>query len=244
MVPTVLLGQVLQEINPESTGLPDPDQYPFELYVKMGLPITSFSATTGYQNIRKLVEDGGLEYTRLREMTILEGGLRFKRFYVEAGTAIEVTTSPFTPVSNGFFSLNSTSTTAWLGVGYSVWQDRNSALLLHLGMGLMATSVDFRQVRNINPVDFNTLFTAGAGNPAFLLYHESRFWDIGIEWWQGRAKNQVSVGEAFRIGYRRGINETAWEATNTSSLNAPLDRMGELYFNACFHLGRSYPSKG
>lgn len=244
MVPNVLQGQVLQEITNGSTGLPDPDQYPFELYFKVGPPVASSSLTTGYQNMRQLIDDGGLEYARFREMSILEGGIRFKRFYVEIGTAIEFTPFISDPVSNGFFSMHSTSSIGWLGLGYSVWQDRNSALLVHLGAGLMASSVDIRQVRNLNPVDFNAIYGVGAGNPSILLYHENTFWDIGVEWWQGRAKNRVSAGEAFRIGYRRGINETAWETPNTTSLNAPLDRMGELYFNACFHLGRAYPSKG
>lgn len=244
MLPTLFMGQVLQEITHESTELPDPDQYPFEMYLKVGPPVATFSETTGYQNMRQLLEDGGLEYTRFREMIVLEGGIRFKRFYAEIGTAIEFTPFISDPVSNGFFSIHSTSSIAWLGVGYSVWQDRNSALLLHVGMGLKANSVNFRQVRNLDPVDFSTLYTAGAGNPSILLYHENTFWDIGVEWWQGRAKNRVSAGEAFRIGYRRGINETAWKSVNTSSLNAPMDRIGELYMYACFHLGRAYPTKG
>lgn len=242
--PATLQGQVLQEVTNESTGLPDPDQYPLETFFKVGPPIATFSGTTGYQNMRQYLEDRGLEYTRFREMITLEGGIRFKRFYAEIGTAIEFTPFISDPVSNGFVSIHSVSSVAWLGTGYSVWQDRNSALLFHVGLGHKENSIHFRQVQNLTPVDFDNLFVPGAGNPSILLNHQNTFWDIGVEWWQGRAKNRVSAGEAFRIGYRRGINETAWETPNTTSLNAPLDRMGEIYLNACFHLGRAYPSKG
>lgn len=244
LVPTLFMGQVLQEINQESQDLPDPDQYPLEVYFKVGPPLTAISASTGYKNMRQLIDDGELEFNRFREMTILEGGMRYKRFYLDIGGAIEFGNTISDPVSNGFSSLASTSSTVWMGCGYSVWQDRNSALLIHLGLGQMRSSVDIRQVRNINPIDFNTLYADGAGNPSTLLYHENAFWDIGVEWWQGRAKNRVNAGETLRFGYRRGINETAWKSVNTSSLNAPMDRIGELYMYACFHLGRAYPTKG
>jgi hypothetical protein len=243
MLPTLFMGQVLQEISPEPKGLPDPDKYPFEMYMTLGLPGGSFSYETGYQNIHQIFQDGGLDVPQIHQMNAFGIGVRYKRFYAEIGGANGFNNSATPTFSNDRFSVNSTSAMGWVNLGYSVWQNRNSALLLRLGIGQAGSSYDIRSLENRSPVDFDGLLTEGAGNPSTLIYHENTFLDIGLEIWRGRAKKQTSIGEAIRIGYRRGINETAWEAIDANSLNAPLDRMGQIYLNIGFHIGGNFPSK-
>ncbi len=241
MLPTLFMGQVLQEITPEPRGLPDPDQYPFEVYFKLGLPGGSFGVTTGYQNMQQALRDEGIELSRVRELNMLEAGFRYKRLYAEVGFAAESALFPTASFSNDRFAVSSNYLMGSVNLGYSVWQNRNTAILLRLGVGQLRTSYDIRPLDNLSPIDFDNLLAEGTGNPSTLIYHENIFWDISAELWRGRSKNRANFGEAMRIGYRSGINETAWQASNTNSLNAPLDRVGELYFNICFHLGSSFP---
>lgn len=210
--------------------------------MKIGLPIGSFTIENGYQNIHQIFQGGGLDMPQIRQMNVYDIGVRYKRFYAEIGGAKEFGNSNIPAFSNDRFSVNSTFSMWWVDLGYSVWQNRNSALLLRLGIGQVVSSYDIRSLQNISPVDFEDLLTGG-GNSSTLIDHENTFLDISAEWWVGRAKSHTSFGEAIRIGYRRGINETAWEATDASTLNAPMDRMGQIYFNFSFHLGRSFPSK-
>ncbi|MFK7924802.1 MAG: hypothetical protein AB8H47_22780 [Bacteroidia bacterium] len=237
VLPTLFMGQVLQEIAPEPRGLPDPDQYPFEVFFKLGLPAGSFAYQSGYQNMDQILRDGGFDIPRVRQVNIFELGMRYKRFYAEIGGASNFISSPIPPFSNERFSINASSMMGYVDLGYSVWQNRNSALLLRLGIGQLGSSYDIRSLQNVSPLDFDDLLTEIPPNPSTLIYHENTFLDISAEFWKGRAKNRTSFGEAVKIGYRRGINETAWEAINTTPLNAPLDRMGEFYLNICFHLG-------
>lgn len=243
MLPTLFMGQVLQEINTESKDLPDPDKYPLELYLKLGLPAGSFAYQSGYQNIQQILQDGGFDIPRIRQMNVIEIGVRYKRLYLEMGGASPFVNSPVSPFSNGRSSVNFSNMMGWVDAGFSVLQNRNSALILRLGVEGGESSYQIRSLQNVNQVDFDNLLTEAGSTSSSLIYHEYAFWDISVEWWKGRAKSRTSFGEAIRIGYRRGINETAWETLDAPSINAPLDRMGEMYLNICFHLGYSFPSK-
>lgn len=240
LLPTLFMGQVLQEIKQESKGLPDPDEYPFEIYYKLGIPAGSLSAITGHQNMQQILQDGGIDFPRFREVNVLEAGFRYNRLYVEGGIATQFPTTPSASFSNNRFYVSSDYIMGAVNLGYSVWQNRNTAVLLRLGVGYNSISYDIRTLQNLSPVDFDKLLVGEPSNPSMLISHENIFWDISVEFWKGRAKNRTNFGEAFRIGYRRGIEDTAWEAFNTTSLNSPMDRVGELYLNICFHLGSSF----
>lgn len=57
MLPTLFMGQVLQETTSETKALPDPDQYPVGIYFKLGMPSGSFAYGTGHGNIRRLFRE-------------------------------------------------------------------------------------------------------------------------------------------------------------------------------------------
>lgn len=243
ILPTFFIGQVLEEIDNNPSGLPDPDKFPFGLYFKIGVPAGSFAHQFGHGNIQQIIEESGLELDRDRSVSIYEVGARYKRLYLEFGVGNQQFSSPLLPSKNDRFAINSTHMMAWMNMGFSVWQNRNSAILLRAGVGSMGTTYTIRSLANVRQVDFDNLLTEGGAAPATIIHHENSFLDIGIEFWKGRAKSRTSLGEAVRIGYRRGFKETPWETLDTPSINAPLDRISEIYLHVCFHLGPNFPSK-
>ncbi|MCB0847708.1 MAG: hypothetical protein KDE26_30860 [Bacteroidetes bacterium] len=243
IIPTLFMGQVLKEINKDSLGLPDPDKYPLGIYFKFGLPAGSFSYDAGYANIRRVLQDGEMDLPRISQINVFEVGGRFKRFYLEMGVAGQFINSPIPPFFNDRFTVDFSRMMGWGDIGVSVWQNRNSALILRLGAGSVGSSYQIRSLENVNQVDFEDLLTETGANSSTLIYHENTFLDMSVEWWKGRAKSRTSFGEAIRFGYRWGVKETAWEVLDAPSVNAPLDRMGEIYFNLCFHLGYNFPQK-
>ncbi|MEL7533735.1 MAG: hypothetical protein AAFN10_20650, partial [Bacteroidota bacterium] len=145
------MGQILEEITPQPKGLPDPDQYPFELYYKLGLPAGSLSAITGEQNMLQILQDGGIEFPRFREVNVLEAGFRYKRLYLEGGIATQFPSSPSASFSNRRFHVSSDYLMGAVNMGYSVWQNRNTAILLRLGVGYNIISYDIRSLQNLSP---------------------------------------------------------------------------------------------
>lgn len=243
MLPTLFMGQVLQEINEEPTDLPDPDQYPFGVYLKLGLPGGSFTHETGHQNLRQILQDGGFRIPKTSQVNVFELGARYKRLYLDMGVASQFINSPIPPFLNSRSSVNSSSMMVWVNAGYSVFQNRNSALILRLGIGGGESSYQIRSLENVSQVDFDNLLTGGGSTTSSLIYHEDTFLDMSLELWRGRAKSRTSLGSAIRLGYRQGLNETAWETLDAPSINAPLDRMSEIYLNICIHLGYNFPKK-
>lgn len=243
ILPALFFGQVIEEIKKDGESLADPEEYPLGIYFKLGLPMASSAYETGHKNIHRLFRENGIDLPNFRPSSVLEVGMRYKRFYVELGGGGQWINSPIPYLANANTTVNSSYMAGWANVGVSVWQNRNSALLLRLGFGGAGYSYQIRSLQNIGEVDFENLFSGDNSASSSLIYHEDEFLDISVEFWKGRAKSRGSFGEAFRVGYRHGFKETAWEALDTSSINAPLDRMGELYLHFCFHLGYNYPKK-
>ena len=243
MLPTLFMGQVLPEINKDAGSLPDPDKYPLGIYLKLGIPIASSTYQTGHKNIRQVFQEGGIDIPRLRSMNVMEVGVRYKRLYLEIGGAGQWINSPIPFSPNDATTVNSSQMSGWVNAGFSVWQNRNSALLLRLGIGADGFSYQIRSLQNVAQVDFRDLLTATGSTSSTLIYHEDTFLDLGLEVWRGRAKSRGNFGQAIRLGYRHGLQQTAWEALDSTSLNAPLDRMGEIYLHVCFHLGYNFLTK-
>ena len=243
IIPTFFMGQVLQEIEENPTGLPDPDQYPFELYLNVGLPTASLTYGAGYKNMSKIFQDAGIEIPSVRPVNVFGGGLRYKRIYAELGGATQMFSSPLPLLFGDRYTVNSSYIIAWANLGYSVWQNRNSAVILRLGVGGGGSSYLIRYLENAGQVDFNELFTGSSGAPSTWIYHEDAFWDFSIELWRGRAKSRTSFGESIRVGFRQSLEYTEWETLDASSINAPMDRRTEIYLNGTFHLGYNFPKR-
>lgn len=85
LLPTLFMGQVLQEINENPKPLPDPDQYPLGVYFKFGLPAGSFAFNTGNKNIRRLLNKDGVRLPKSCSYDIFKVGMRYKRLYFDIG---------------------------------------------------------------------------------------------------------------------------------------------------------------
>ena len=248
ILPNFFIGQMLEEINIKPKDLVDPDQYPFGVYLKVGLPAGAFAVETGKNSIRQNFQEQGINLPNLRSSNIFAVGIRYKRFYLEIGATNQLNSFP-TSSSNSSrvvfkgFTINANNTAGWGNVGVSLFQNRNSAFLLRLGLGRNESSYLISSNRNLTELNFDDLLGESGSSSSRLIIHENTFWDIGVEFLRGRAKSPNNFGEIIRLGFRRGINEVAWREFNTSSVNAPLDRMSEIYMQLCFHLGYNFAAK-
>ena len=243
LLPGILIGQELKEIKSESEMLADPGTYPVSVYLKLGLPFGAMAWNTGNQNIRQQLEAEGIDISGTRAYSILEFGMRYKRIYVEFGVDNPVydVFNSSDPVGN--FTSNSIKAAAWGNIGVSIVQNRNDAFLLRLGLGEFEVAHEINSFRNTAQFDFDELFPNGSSPSSTRIFHRSTFLDIGIEYWRGVAKSPTSFGQTLRLGYRYGLKESSWEASGRTSVNAPMDRMGEIYFQLGFNLGYNFPQK-
>ena len=243
LIPGILIGQDPKEIRSESEMLADPGKYPVSLYLKLGLPFGAMALNTGNQNIRQQFEAEGMDLSGRRASSIFEFGMRYKRIYLEFGLD-----NPVYDVFNdadpvGTFTANTFHTAAWGNVGISILQNRNDAFLLRLGLGEFEVAHEISSFRNTGQLDFDELFPNGSSPTTTRIFHRSTFLDVGVEYWVGVAKSPTSFGQSLRFGYRFGLAEKSWEASGRTSVNAPMDRMGEFYFQFAFPLGFNFPQK-
>ncbi|MEL6254047.1 MAG: hypothetical protein AAFR87_18710 [Bacteroidota bacterium] len=243
MLPGLLIGQELKEIKTESEMLSDPEKYPVSVYFKLGIPFAAMALNTGNKNIRQLLESEGVDLSRNRAYSLFEIGMRYKRIYVELGVDNDVfVLNTFSQPINSF-TANSFYSAAWGNFGVSVWQNRNTAFLLRLGIGGYESAHEISSFRNVAQLDFENLFPNESSPSTTLIFNQNTFVDIGLEWWRGVAKSPTSFGETIRIGYRRGLKANRWEASGRNFVNAPVDRMGEVYFQFGFSIGYNFPEK-
>ncbi|MEM8888794.1 MAG: hypothetical protein AAGD28_12490 [Bacteroidota bacterium] len=243
ILPGLLMGQELKEIKTESEMLSDPAKYPLSIYLKMGMPYGAAAWNTGNKNIRQQLEAEGIGLSKNRAYSIFEFGMRYKRIYVELGVD-----NPVYDVFNNSdpvrtFTANSFHRAAWGNLGISILQNRNDAFLLRLGLGEFEVAHEITSFRNTAQFDFEELVPNGSSPTSTRIFHRSTYVDIGIEYWRGVAKSPTSFGQTLRVGYRRGLKEESWEASGRTSVNAPLDRMGEIYFQFGFSIGYNFPQK-
>ena len=243
ILPGLLIGQELNEIKSESEMLSNPDKYPVSVYLKLGLPFGAMALNTGHSNIRRQLEAENIELSKTRAYSLFEIGMRYKRIFVDLGVDIPVyeLTLFDRPVSS--FTVDSYQTAAWGNVGVSIIQNRNTAFLIRLGIGEFEAAHEITTYSNTDQLDFDQLFPDASSPATTLIFNRSTFIDIGLEMWRSRAKSPTSAGETLRLGYRRGLKASRWEASGRRSINAPLDRMGEIYFQLGFSIGYNFPKK-
>ena len=124
-------------------------------------------------------------------------------------------------------------------LGYDVLNDRNQRLYLNVGVGELR--YDYAVIdRTYQQVAFQNLpqFASTGNIPSLKL--SNTYWDINLELSQ-REKRRSSIASVFRLGYRRGWQPARWESGAFPLLDAPSDRISQLYFQGSFYLSRNYP---
>ncbi|MEM7367146.1 MAG: hypothetical protein AAF587_01025 [Bacteroidota bacterium] len=243
LLPIFLPAQVLQQENPKSSQLKDPDNFPFSFFLSLGLPGATMSYDHGYQNLYELFETKGVNLPRYRSMLFYGAGIRYKRVY--AGASLSSLIAPFIlePYGNPKYNMVASQSVNMFNVGFSIFQNRNSALILKAGIGDASSSFWITPLEGGIEVDFDQIEQVAEPIAFPHVFHKSMFLDLGIELLQGRAKSRTSLSQNIQFGYRRGLNEESWQAVNASSVNAPIDRFGQFYVQVFFLFGANFPKK-
>lgn len=242
-VPGFLSAQVLPQENPSSHQLKDPDNFPFGFYLSLGLPGTAVSYETGYQNLYELFESKGIGMPHYRTMVFYGAGIRYKRMYADMSLNSLFNTFILEPYGDPDFNKISSQSVNTVNLGFSIFQNRNMAFLLKAGFGEVRSSFWVTPLEPGIQVDFNQIDQV-EGPVAFPhVFHRSTFIDMGIEFLQGRAKSRTSLSQSIRLGYKMGLNEEAWQAVNATTVNAPIDRFGQIYAQVLFIFGGNFPKK-
>ncbi len=101
-------------------------------------------------------------------------------------------------------------------------------------LGYGGQSITTRIKTKSSASDFNSYFTTSANQVE--LRHSNSVLDFAIAFKFVPPKNNGYV-PLFRMGYRHGIKSKEWEVKNGNSLNAPIDRNSNFYFQIMLGFG-------
>ncbi|MET4108370.1 hypothetical protein [Hymenobacter sp. UYP22] len=125
-------------------------------------------------------------------------------------------------------------------LGYDVLNGRNQRLYLNAGVG--GLFYDYSVVNRTNQaVVFQQLpqYSQSGNIPSLKL--TNTYWDLNLEFAQ-REKRKTSFFPVMRLGYRRGVQARQWESGALQLLDAPSDRISQVYFSGSFYISRNYAS--
>lgn len=242
LLPASLLAQVLKE-NPGSSSLKDPDKFPLGVYLKMAVPGGAANYDVGYQNIHELFKTKDINLPNLFPTIAFGAGLRYKRLRFEAMINTQLGSNNLESFEGNRYLITGNQFLGSMNLGVVLFQNRNREVLLKLGIGEATNSFLISPQTAVSEVDWTKLEDEGVTGAFPIIFHKSVFWDIALEYVLGRPKNRASISQTISLGYRRGFAEQAWQVAGASSLNAPVDRLGQIYFQISFNLGTNFQSE-
>ena len=130
---------------------------------------------------------------------------------------------------------NSIATYTGLLVGYDVLNARNRRLYINAGLGGMEYGFNIFRRTDQTVLFQNILQTTQTGTVSSLLLKNVGYVDVNVEYTQ-REKRKRSVGVVLRLGYRSGTYRKAYESDAFQLVNAPKDRIGQIYFQSLLNL--------
>ena len=130
---------------------------------------------------------------------------------------------------------NSIAAYSGMLIGYDVINARNRRLYINAGFGGMEHGFNiFRRTNRTVPFQ-DILQTTQTGTVSSLLLKNVGYLDVNVEYTQ-REKRKRSVGVVLRLGYRRGTYRKAYESDAFRLVDAPKDRIGQIYFQSLLNL--------
>lgn len=130
---------------------------------------------------------------------------------------------------------NSVANYTGLLVGYDVVNSRNRRLYINVGLGGMEYGFNiFRRTNQTVPFQ-SVLQTGQTGTLSSLLLRNVGYVDVNLEYAQ-REKRKRSIEYVIRLGYRSGTYAKAYESDAFLLIDAPRDRIGQIYLQTSLSL--------
>jgi hypothetical protein len=120
----------------------------------------------------------------------------------------------------------------------AVFKSRNFRLNVGAGASLYEYSFILVQDEPNRQVGFQDLFTTSFLSTPVISNKGGAF-DVTVSL-SNREKKPVSVGNCFRIGYRRGFTDYQWKSQSFDLLGAPKDQLDMVYFQYLISLSKNY----
>lgn len=231
----LLIGALLIVLAP-SFAQTDTTNHSIPVFKKgVYLRTTSFLYTTNLsviwlRNMQQVLKTNG--YTTAARLTgsiPFEAGVRLQDWIFDINVAI--------PVSFGevFYPK---MLTASLFAERSIVKSRNFRLNVGLGASMYEYSFIFTKDEPNRKVNFQDLFTTSFLSTPVISTKGGAF-DVTVSL-SNREKKPVSVGNCFRIGYRRGFTDYQWKSQSFNLLGAPKDQLDMVYFQYLISLSKNY----
>lgn len=229
-----------------SDTLADPDAHPWSIFVISSLIPSNFGLELGYNNMRKLLQNEGVNFFPFYHLIDWGTGIRYRRTYLQMQFSHSFfnTFTPGASTASGRLGARASYFCGSLSLGYAVWQNRNRALIVNSGVQAAAVELHLtdESVRTI--LNFNQL-----GNPFPVarawptLRHAGPALHFSVELVNGRPKKPYHIASTLCLGYWHGFGNERWSADNALVQNAPSDRTGMLYLALKYWLSRNASPK-
>lgn len=226
----------------DSVVIPEPKEYEWNSHLYIGAPINNFSFSN-YSQLKNTLNNQGISFPAIKLNNTTSFGIAIQKrrykFGFEGTYGLPSTNTNRTKATKSSFSFVSYN----LNAGYALVFERNTQWFLNVGLGVIESKIHISSTRNIQTVNFNTLLTASAVGYSPVLSHTNPFLDISVEQ-TFRPKRPISFNPVFRLGYRIGVNSLSWKTdANFTTLNAPTDRINQLFFQSIFVISNNHFKK-
>jgi len=172
------------------------------------------------------------DYTNTSRLTgsmPFEAGVRLQDWMFDINVAL--------PFSLGEVS-NPKMLSASLFAERSIVKSRNYRLNIGVGASMYEYSFTFIKDEPNRKVNFQDLFTTSFLSTPVISNKGGAF-DVTVSL-SNREKKPVSVGNCFRLGYRRGFTSYQWKSLSFDLLDAPKDQLDMVYFQYLISLSKNY----
>lgn len=125
-----------------------------------------------------------------------------------------------------------------LMLGYDLANTRNQRVYLNVGIGSVRYEYSlFQPTQQV--VSFQQILQYAPRASVPSLYLTSGFWDVNLEM-TSREKHPTSFHWVSRIGYRRRLQPNTWQSQAYQLVDAPQERISQLYLQIGFCVSRNY----
>jgi hypothetical protein len=248
---TAMQAQNLEIVNDSVAAPPDPERYPYSIYVNLSAGPSIIGLKTGYRNMQQLLKDQGINIPPRHTQYVMGYGARIRRWYIDMAVQLAPSyldlpyyLSDYPVDSMRYLNAEFNYFNSSINIGYAFLQTRNDLWVVRGGVGWSQYNIRITETAPVGSFNFDNV----AGTPSWRSWptfsHHSAVGNVSIEWQRGgRAKRGVSLAPGLIAGYQFGLGQPRWKLGNIPVLNAPSDRAGFAYLGVDFKIARNFERK-